>query len=294
MTPHANDANPTVNYVQALQTPEGGFRSTLNDTQPSIPATLAAVRVLGYLGGDIPDRVACEDFVRNCVNPNDGGIAYSPNGPTDVYSTAVGTLALVDLVIASVDDCEHIIQYLANKATKFDDVYFAAFAWEAMSDRFPDLGLPDGQRETWIAAINTRSKGDGTYGLPDQPADVRTTADAVAAKIRFGAVDADENYDSSEGFLRGNQNQDGGYGPLQVSDIATTYEVMRAFDQLRHVTASPRPNRDWPLDADKVIQYAVSCRNDDGGYGKSPGDKDGSAANPTYFAVYTLGFLSGL
>jgi prenyltransferase beta subunit len=287
------DAKLTISYIKSLQAPHGGFSPKIH-TDATIPSTLAAIRVLNYLGiaiPDIPNVEHCRKYVLARIDSSNGGIEDKEyKGETTVYSTSVGTLALVELGIASDALCSAILGYLgANTQNDFTNAYFAAFAWEAIHDALPELRLSDNTRQNWLNAIDAKNDGYGKYGGPDEI--VAATAEAVAAKIRLAAG---ENYDLSATFLQESQNPDGGYGASIGSDsnIAITYEVMRAFSLLTSVNSGGQ-NGVWPLDSDGVITFVASCGNTDGGYGDPPADPS-SAANPTYFATYTLEYLSTL
>jgi prenyltransferase beta subunit len=112
----------------------------------------------------------------------------------------------------------------------------------------------------------------------------------------LGAVDSFENYDESATFLLASQNPGSGYGESagSVSNIAVTYEVMRAFNLLTSLSFIGGQEALLPSDKEAVIKFVASCNNNtDGGYGDPP-QAPSSAANLTYFATYTLKYLSAL
>jgi hypothetical protein len=80
--------------------------------------------------------------------------------------------------------------------------------------------------------------------------------------------------------MKAGQRPDGGFGQADAksSDLETSYRVMRAFHMLK---ATP--------DAAKLRDFVGKCRNADGGYGVSPGQKSNVGA--TYFASIILHWL---
>jgi hypothetical protein len=82
--------------------------------------------------------------------------------------------------------------------------------------------------------------------------------------------------------IKEGQRLNGGYGKggSDVSDLETTYRVMRAFVMLK-----ARPD-----DVEGVRTFVAKCRDDDAGYGVSPGQQPTVGA--TYYAAiitYWLG-----
>jgi prenyltransferase beta subunit len=288
--PDANDANATIRYITGLQNTNGGFSPGVG-TEPTIPATipatLAAVRVLKYLRAEIPNLKQTQAFISSCLDSNNGGIKYFPDdaSKTDVYSTSVGTLALMDLKMGSVGICNDILVYLdGHTQNDFLNTYFAAFAWEAIGVGLPNMPMPSAIADRWISTIDAAADDGGTYG---GSTNVAATAEAVAAKIRLGQIDPFEGYIPSAKFLQESQNPDGGYPEFTGSEssVVITYEIMRAFDQLNSIVGQV-----CPLDPDGVTKFVASCGNSDGGYGDPPNDPL-SAANPTYFAISALHIL---
>src|SRR5207244_8261738 len=93
-------AKQTGDFLRKLQTPSGGFQPAPakpgSAPSASLRATLAAVRALHYLGGEVPDRTACSTFVDKCFDPQTGAFSDTPAGKADVIVTALGVMAVVD------------------------------------------------------------------------------------------------------------------------------------------------------------------------------------------------------
>src|SRR5579871_4226853 len=94
-------AKDTIVFLRQLQAPAGGFLAKLSDPgaadTPTLRATTAAIRALHYFGGDVPNPEVCSRFVASCFDAESGGFADSPGGKVDVFSTAVGVMAVVEL-----------------------------------------------------------------------------------------------------------------------------------------------------------------------------------------------------
>src|SRR5258707_8952250 len=91
-----------IKYVQELQTPDGGFQPQAVDArldQPlkgSLRATTTALRALKYFLGTANDKAAAAKFVQKCYDATTGGFADAPGGTPDVFSTAIGLMAVVE------------------------------------------------------------------------------------------------------------------------------------------------------------------------------------------------------
>src|SRR5262245_11145530 len=100
---HGQDAatKKTIDYVQKLQTSTGGFLSQTPAPNirlaPTLKFTSSAVRALHYLGGEIPNKDACVKFVESCHHAESGGFSDMPRGKPDVFTTAVGLMAVSEL-----------------------------------------------------------------------------------------------------------------------------------------------------------------------------------------------------
>src|SRR5947209_3884114 len=88
----------TLDYLHGLQTREGGFRPDAAAKQPGLRATTAALRAIKYFGGTAPNAGTCARFVGGCFDCDTGGFTDRPGeGKPDVFSTAVGAMAVVEL-----------------------------------------------------------------------------------------------------------------------------------------------------------------------------------------------------
>src|SRR5262249_38205519 len=118
-TPEARQR--TAAYVATLQTKEGGFLPARPDPKsnrlprPTLPATTAAIRALKSSGGKVPDREACARFVAACFDKNSGGFVDTPGASkTDVFTTAVGLMAAVELKLPNEKYQKPAAKYLAE------------------------------------------------------------------------------------------------------------------------------------------------------------------------------------
>ena len=267
----------TIAYLRALQTKEGGFLPAQSDpksnrlVRPTLRATSAAIRALKYFGGDVPDRAACTRFVAACFNKSSGGFADMPGAKkTDVFTTAVGLMAAVELKLPAETYQKPAAKYLANNAKTFADIRIAAAGFEAIKQ-------PSPRAKEWLEQINKLWNANGTAGKGDGVA--RETASVAVTVLRLGGTL--KNRAQVLKAIKDGQRANGGYGKegAPVSDLESTYRVMRAFMMLK-----ARPD-----DVEGVRTFAAKCRNDDAGYCVSPGQESSVAA--TYYAAIITHWL---
>lgn len=269
-------AKDIIIYLQSLQTASGGFLPASpqpgESSAPTLRATTSAVRALRYFGGPVLKKQACATFVDRCFDPNTGAFADTPGGKVDLFTTAVGVMAVVDLKMPVDKYAEPAIKYLAENAKTFEDIRIAAAAFESLETESP-------RKEQWLKEIRKIQNADGTYGNGTGKA--RATGGAVAAVLRLGGKVADA--DKVLQALKQGQRKTGGYGKDDAgdgSDLETTYRVMRSFMMLKS-----RPD-----DVPALQGLIAKCRNADGGYGVAPGQP--SSASGTYFAAIIRHWLA--
>jgi hypothetical protein len=260
----------TIIYLRQLQTREGGFLPARGETKPTLRATSSALRAIKYLGGEVPNREGCAKFVAGCFDRESGGFTDRPGeGKPDVFTTAIGIMASVELKVPRDDYERPATEFLAKNAKGFEEVRIAAAGLEA-------LGKLPSKATEWRKLLAEMRNRDGTYGKGDDL--VRATGGAVAAQLRLGDKVADP--DAILKALKAGQREDGGFGKAdaKTSDLETSYRVVRAFVMLK----------DRPAAA-KLKKFIERCRNDDDGYGVTPGAK--SSVSGTYFAAILLHWL---
>jgi prenyltransferase beta subunit len=258
----------TIIYLQKLQTPLGGFlpnQPVATAGQPSLRATVAAIRALHYLGGEVPDKPGCAKFVATCFHPKTGAFSDTPQGAGDLFSTAVGIMAVVELKMPLEKYAPPASRYLADNAKSFEDIRIAAAAVESLKQKSI-------RNDIWLKDIGKIANRDGTFGAGADQA--RATGGGVALVLRLHGKIGDR--DAVLAALKKGQRKTGGYGKAEAgdaSDLETTYRVMRSFMMLKS-----RPD-----DVVALQTFIAKCRNADGGYGLAPGQA--SSASSTYFAV---------
>jgi hypothetical protein len=260
----------TVAYLRGLQTESGGFTNRAAKTarnepnRPSLRATTGALRALKYFSGEAKDPEAAKRFVARCFDKTSGGFIDTPGGKSDVTTTAVGLMALVELKMPLDDYRDAAVTYLGEHAKNFEDIRIAAAGLEAAGKRPP-------QADEWLKQIAKMRNANGLFGKDDGIA--RETGGAVVAELRLGA-DVDDRAAALKA-LKAGQRADAGYGKpgATSSDLETTYRVMRAFAMLK----------DRPNDVKGLREFIAQCRNDDGGYGVAP--RQPSTAGGTYYAA---------
>jgi prenyltransferase beta subunit len=267
--PTPEESKATVAYVRGLQNDDGGF-SPRKSTPSSLRATTGALRALKYFGGKPRDREACGRFVAGCFRKAQGGFADRPGeSVTDVVTTSIGLLAVVELGLPGADYTEPALKYLGKHTRDFEQIRIAAAALESVGRKPPEA-------EQWRKMLEASRNPDGTFGKGDGTA--RDTGGAVVALLRLGAPV--KNRDAVLRTLTAGQRRDGAWGKPgeKGSDLETSYRVMRCFHMLKE-----KP------DVAGVRRFVARCRNGDGGYGVSPGQP--SSASGTYFAAIILHWL---
>ena len=151
----------TIAYVQKLQTSNGGFLSMTpkpnTKLTPTLRATSAGVRTLKYLGGDVPNPEAAAKFVMSCYDEGSGGFSDLPKGKADVFTTAVGLMAVKELKLPADKHGPSAVKFLAEKAKTFEEIRIAVAGLEAIDAKSP-------KAEDWIGAVRKLQNDDGTFG----------------------------------------------------------------------------------------------------------------------------------
>jgi len=266
----------TIDYVRKLQTATGGFLALQAKENikiaPTLKATSSAIRALHYLGAEVPNKDACAKFVASCFDKASGGFADLPGAQPDVFTTAVGMMAVTGLKLPVDSYGPGVIKFLSANAMSFEDIRIAAAGLERLGEKSP-------KTKAWLAEVLKLKNPDGTFGKGDGLA--RATGGSVVTLLRLGGTI--ENRDKVVKAIKDGQRNNGGFGkddsPVN-SDLETTYRVMRCFVMLK----------EQPQDAEGVRSFVAKCRNEDGGYGISPGQP--SNASATYFASIVLHWLN--
>jgi prenyltransferase beta subunit len=270
-----DEKKATVAYLQKLQQADGGFLGTapasnIRVAKPGLRSTSSALRALKYFGGEAKEQTSLPKFVAEHFDKASGGfVDLVPGGKPDVFTTAVGLMAVVQLKMPTEPYLEPALKFLTENAKTFEEIRIAAAGFETVGKKAP-------KADAWIAEIVKLRNPDGTYGKG--PGTARATGSAIAAILRLGgSIEQQENVIKA---LKAGQRADGGFGKEEEagSDLETTYRVMRAFMMLK----------EKPDDA-KLRAFIGKCRNPDGGYGVAPGQ--GSSVSGTYFAGIVLYWL---
>jgi len=275
---HAQDdvgRKATIEYVRSLQTNVGGFLGMKPAPNirlaPTLRATSAGVRALHYLGGDVPNPKAAADFVDRCFDAKIGGFSDMPGGTPDLFSTAVGLMAVAELKMPMEKYAAPAAKFLTENAKSFEDIRIAVAGLEQTKEKSP-------KANEWSAAIRKMQNADGTFG--SGPGAARATGGAAVALMRLKEkVDADAVLKT----LKAGQRANGGFGKeddAEASDMETSYRVLRCFVMLK-----AKPER-----VEGLRSFVAKCRNADGGYGVVPGQP--STVGGTYYAAIMTHWLA--
>jgi hypothetical protein len=273
----AEEKKAALAYLQSLQTKDGGFLpfrpnpATDVVVQPTLRATSAAVRAFKYFGGEMTDRKGAARFVASCFDKDSGGFSDQPGGKPDVFTTAVGIMAVTGLEMPAEPYTSGVVRYLAEYPKTFEDIRIAAAGLERL-DRRP------AKAADWLKEVEKLRNPDGTYGKGAGLA--RMTGSAAVVVLRLGGKL--EQPDNVLKAIKAGQRGDGGFGKedVETSDLETSYRVLRAFVMLKQ-----KPDR-----PDALRAFVGRCRNRDGGYGVAPGQPSNVGA--TYFASIILYWLA--
>ena len=267
----------TIDYVKKLQTSTGGFLSMTPQPNirlaPTLRATSAAVRALHYWGGSVPDRETAVKFVERCWDPAAGAFADMPGGKPDLFTTAVGVMAVTELKMPTDKVSAAAVKFLSENAKNFEDIRIAAAGLERLNEKAPNA-------KAWLADVGKLQNADGSFGKG--PGQARATGGSVVTLLRLGGDVADRA--ALVKILKDGQRRNGGYGKDDndsAADLETTYRVMRCFVMLKAA----------PDNVEGMRSFVAKCRNEDGGYGMTPGEP--SNVNATYFAGIIRHWLDG-
>src|SRR5262249_21643636 len=110
----AEQKKEAVNFVRSLQIKDGGFLVAPGQGTSSIRATSAALRALRYFGGEPAQPGAAAAFAKRCFDPAIGGFADHPGGKVDVFTTAVGYMAVVESKLPTETYEGPVLKYLGE------------------------------------------------------------------------------------------------------------------------------------------------------------------------------------
>lgn len=259
-----------------MQAANGGFMSAPwgegDSAKPTLRTTRTALRAYRMLNGKPPNREKIIDFMKSCYDPQSGGFSSEPGGVPDPISTSVALMIFGELELPVAPYLERSLQFMNDHTHGFEQVRMVASSLEEL-----DRTVPNAPK--WLAEIRRAQNADGSFGSGLGQA--RTTALNVVAEMRLGLPTVPEPVVE---VLRKGQRNDGGFGSdkLGSSDLESCYRIVRLFHRLG--TSPNHPER--------LRQFIDSCRNEDGGYGRTPDEK--SSLHGTYYATIIRAWLADL
>src|SRR5262249_34093686 len=135
------------------------------------------VRALHYLGAEMPNKDACAKFVESCYDAGVGGFSDVPQGKPDVFTTAVGIMAVAELKMPVEKFSSGTIKYMSANAKSFEDIRIAAAGLERLKATSP-------KNDDWLKEIVKLQNSDGTFGKG--PGQARATGGGVVTLLRLG------------------------------------------------------------------------------------------------------------
>jgi pimeloyl-ACP methyl ester carboxylesterase len=259
------DLNSVAEIVAGLQNEDGGFAPSKGQAS-TLGATSSAIRILGYVGGSIPDPLGAIAFLKRCRDEASGGFAPTPGATPDVGTTASALMALGELNVGDQGMIDAGVKYLDDNARSYEEVRIAAAALES-------VGAKTSKLDIWTRLLGEGRNADGTWG--SGPSRAFDTGGRTVALLRLGQpLDRREAIAAA---IKQAQQADGGWSATGASssDLGATYRIMRACYML-----GEKP------DLQKLRGLVARCRDSNGLYASAPG-KSGDLGG-TYLATILL------
>lgn len=254
----------TTRFLRGLKRADGGYASQATDPKSGLHDTVSALKALRLLDADPDDPERTRAFVHSCSDMATGGFSESPAETPNVFSTAIGLIALRELgeTEGFESRAQRAMRFMSENAASAADHFMIIAAHE-------EGKLPDPVAPSSASFFRARRRQDGAFGES-----ARYNAMASAALHR-----AREPVQHPEPVIRrllGAQGPDGGFADRQgQSDVMTTYAVARALTLLK---AMP--------DIDGLSGYIAALRREEGGYTDTPNAP--ATAGATYEALSIL------
>ncbi|MFW9990777.1 MAG: prenyltransferase/squalene oxidase repeat-containing protein [Candidatus Odinarchaeota archaeon] len=289
------DTTGAVQYLQALETPDGGFRLEESSNSSSLRGTYYALRGLQLLGSMPSNTTKTIDYLVN-YSPDDYGFGGVPGESSSLRETfdAVAALSLAGKPISSV---QSIVDYV-NSYRRPDGGYGITNSYVDSTSRavviHDLLGTPlpsPAETITFIQGLQNPGNGGFVKKTGDTTSYVVSSYRAVVILDLLGSAPGDP--EGAKLFFKMSQNKiadggDGGFGgfPGDTSDVSSTYRAIRALSILG----------DSSYDINGAKQFLLQSQISDGGFKRSPGDvaapKNASNTIYTYAAVRALAILN--
>ena len=277
------DASAVVNFLQGLETTQGGFVNTWSGLSMSASYTEAAVHALSIAGSQPPNVAATIQYLQS-LERADGGYAVKETvNRSSLKGTYFAVRSLV-LLGSGPANLQKTMDYLTNwvpseggfggepgATPSLRETFDAVNALVLMNETIPNQAAV-------LAYVDSYRNADGGYGLTGSY--VESTLRAVEIYNLLGVPFP--NAQQTISFLQGLQQPDGGFSKgagKTVTYVISTYRAIRALSLLG---AAPALVSD-------AVAYLKSCQNADGGFGGFPGDT--SDVSSTYRAIRALEIL---
>ncbi len=262
VTPQEKKA--TIQFIDGLRDQETGAYKVTADGKPSLRACNGAVKSLKALGEKVTEIETIQKFVLKCYDPKTGAFA-EPDGKPDVTITSIGIIVASEVGIDK-KEFPKAMEYVLANAKAFEEVRIAAAAVEAWGAKGLKLN----------PLIEVVDKAAQAPVEDPQDGSARDIAAVAVSGLRLEHPITDFVRDLFlTSVLVPGQCDDGGWRKKgeKISDIESTYRVMRAFKMLDSK----------PKDLPTLAKFLASHRNKDGGYATKPGDP--SSMSGVYYAI---------
>lgn len=139
-----------------FHTPEGGFKSEVAATMPSLAGTTMALRTLRYSGAEVgqPERVRA--FILSCFDDRISSFREPGNAEPTVLANAFALMAMAEMEMGEDVHAISARDYLVAHATSFDDIYMAMAGLAVM-------GLADELPASWIKQMMDAAIAETTF-----------------------------------------------------------------------------------------------------------------------------------
>lgn len=132
--------------LAALSTESGGYRNTPGDAEPSLSATVMALRAFRYSGIDVKDTKSQRAFLLSCFHPEAAAFVDKGAAEPTVLANCFALMLMGELGMPEDVHAVSARDYLVENAKTLDEIYMAMAGLQTM-------GLADEIPASWIKTM---------------------------------------------------------------------------------------------------------------------------------------------